>query len=162
MGELYAYPPTYGASCTKHFEPGHSSCFDVEAGVELPIGERAAWCDNPWCYVDPCDCNIESTQSERFEGATFSYTYAACNAEDAFSTMLASPAVCVTATNPDSASSASGTIGGTNSPSGLADVATNTTTGNPLTYAESSAAQHSTGAVLALMLMAITGRKMRA
>lgn len=50
------YPADYGASCKKHLEPGHADCYNLETHTELPDGERANWCDSPFCYVDGCTC----------------------------------------------------------------------------------------------------------
>merc|ERR1719160_214263 len=56
------YPTNYGTICQAHMEPGHSDCYDVDAGTPLPAEgsgaakEQAGWCDDPWCYIDPCNC----------------------------------------------------------------------------------------------------------
>ena len=46
-------------ACGLHAEPGSVSCYDVSANppTPLPAGpNRAAWCDQPWCYVDSEEC----------------------------------------------------------------------------------------------------------
>jgi hypothetical protein len=52
------YPGDYGSMCKKHLEPGDSSCWDFATGQELSAAERASWCDNSWCYVDPTNCAL--------------------------------------------------------------------------------------------------------
>merc|ERR1740138_360775 len=65
-GTTVTHQPTYGASCMKHFEPGSSDCMNLDTGNELAIGERECWCDEVWCYVDPCNCNSDHAASIRF------------------------------------------------------------------------------------------------
>lgn len=52
------FPSDYGASCKKHHETGHASCYNLSTGMELPVGVRKSWCDKVWCFVDPCTCNL--------------------------------------------------------------------------------------------------------
>lgn len=87
-GETVAYPPTFGLSCQKHFEPGNEDCFDQATNTELAVGVRADWCDNQWCYIDPCDCNVEQALSLYFEGEAYAYSYDTCGSEDAFAATI--------------------------------------------------------------------------
>jgi hypothetical protein len=57
------YPADYGSMCKKHLEPGDSQCWDLITGQELPVGSRASWCDNSWCYVDPANCDLPGSNS---------------------------------------------------------------------------------------------------
>ena len=72
----HLYPYDYGAMCKAHAEPGYSSC----------SGDNPAdWCDDPWCYVDPCTCNgFALAASDYFEGSGVSlfYSYAVCGSSD--------------------------------------------------------------------------------
>jgi len=38
----FNYPPNYGISCDEYIEPGHTSCYNVEAGTALPRGSGVA------------------------------------------------------------------------------------------------------------------------
>lgn len=87
----FPYPTMYGTICQKHIEPGHSDCYDVDKIQELPAPgsgaakERAGWCDDPWCYIDPCNCNAPSQyKSDYFPDSLF-YTYLTCGKEDTYS-----------------------------------------------------------------------------
>jgi len=84
LAETEAYQPTYGIGCQKHYEPGDAACFDQATNMELAVADRASWCDDQWCYVDPCDCNSEASQSARFAGASYAYSYVTCGSADAF------------------------------------------------------------------------------
>jgi hypothetical protein len=79
----------------KQIEPGDDRCYDVAAGTELPAPgsgaakERKGWCDDPWCYVDPCNCNAPSQYESTYfplEGEKkLFYTYLTCGDADAYS-----------------------------------------------------------------------------
>eukprot|EP00747_Dinoflagellata_sp_TGD_P144259 gnl/TRDRNA2_/TRDRNA2_176469_c0_seq3.p1 gnl/TRDRNA2_/TRDRNA2_176469_c0~~gnl/TRDRNA2_/TRDRNA2_176469_c0_seq3.p1 ORF type:complete len:246 (+),score=30.83 gnl/TRDRNA2_/TRDRNA2_176469_c0_seq3:109-738(+) len=91
QGEKKSYPTNYGTICQKHMEPGHTDCYDTAAGTELPAPDsgadkvRAGWCDDPWCYIDPCNCNAPSQyKSDYFPDSLF-YTYLTCGDEDTYS-----------------------------------------------------------------------------
>ena len=90
------YPADYGATCKKHLEPGASACYDLTAGLELPAGERAGWCDQPFCYVDPRACVSHDLEpSAHFLGnvsyacevespCALMYSYEACGSVDLY------------------------------------------------------------------------------
>ena len=61
--ELVPLSAKYGSSCGVHREPGQSGCYNTSTGVQLPVGARALWCDQPWCYVDPENCDLGSNAS---------------------------------------------------------------------------------------------------
>jgi hypothetical protein len=61
--ELVLYSAELGSSCEVHLEPGQSDCYNTSTGVLLPDDERALWCDQPWCYVDPENCDLGSNAS---------------------------------------------------------------------------------------------------
>eukprot|EP00747_Dinoflagellata_sp_TGD_P141524 gnl/TRDRNA2_/TRDRNA2_176137_c0_seq8.p1 gnl/TRDRNA2_/TRDRNA2_176137_c0~~gnl/TRDRNA2_/TRDRNA2_176137_c0_seq8.p1 ORF type:complete len:536 (-),score=95.38 gnl/TRDRNA2_/TRDRNA2_176137_c0_seq8:302-1909(-) len=78
QGKTAHYPTSYGAKCGSHMEPGHTDCYNVEAGKEKHADAKADWCDDAWCYVDPCNCNAPNQyKSNYFEGSV-TYTYSAC------------------------------------------------------------------------------------
>ena len=72
------YPADYGATCKKHLEPGASPCYNLAAGLELPAGERASWCDQPFCFVDPRHCMSHDLEPSTYFLGNVSY---ACEVE---------------------------------------------------------------------------------
>eukprot|EP00746_Dinoflagellata_sp_MGD_P147758 gnl/MRDRNA2_/MRDRNA2_80075_c0_seq1.p1 gnl/MRDRNA2_/MRDRNA2_80075_c0~~gnl/MRDRNA2_/MRDRNA2_80075_c0_seq1.p1 ORF type:complete len:1679 (+),score=385.09 gnl/MRDRNA2_/MRDRNA2_80075_c0_seq1:132-5168(+) len=76
------YPGNYGEYCRQHQEPGAEACFDLsqDPPVELPKDRKADWCDQPWCYVDPCRCHSvdDMTKSDYFPGTELVYSYDTC------------------------------------------------------------------------------------
>ena len=108
------YPHDYGASCKKHIEPGSPDCFNGSsanviadgatvpwvsyyAAGELPPEQRASWCDQPWCYVDPSNCdtdigyssvwpaNITTTcEIESEARCALAYSYSTCGSSNTF------------------------------------------------------------------------------
>jgi len=92
-GKNYAkYPGDFGASCKKHHETGTAACYNLTTGEELPVGTRASWCDDLWCYVDGCTCDLTDVQGgpltyfHKSDGTEVfaAYSYMAC--QDAEST----------------------------------------------------------------------------
>merc|ERR1711924_115676 len=61
-----------------HIEPGHSDCYSVAAGSELHAEKKSEWCDDPWCYVDPCNCNAPSQYRSDYFAGILTYTYFTC------------------------------------------------------------------------------------
>lgn len=84
------YPEDYGAACKKHAEPGSASCWDLATGEELADGVREGWCDQVWCYVDGCTCNLAdvtggpTSYSHTYTGnkPVISYSYTNCAPEE--------------------------------------------------------------------------------
>jgi len=77
------YPADLGAHCDKWSVDRNSAC----KGDNQP-----AWCAQPWCYVDPCDCDLDVLPKQsmllpdaRFKGKHIFYSYATCDGEDLFS-----------------------------------------------------------------------------
>ena len=67
-GDSYTYPANYGLSqCTAH-DAGLTPYCDV-----LPAADRPGWCDDHWCYVDPLNCNLVTSQSAYFNDLMYSY-----------------------------------------------------------------------------------------
>eukprot|EP00438_Fugacium_kawagutii_P012331 Skav221962 [mRNA] locus=scaffold195:725636:734899:- [translate_table: standard] len=81
-GEQVPYPADAGASCNAWDAKNHPDC----------QGDKpAAWCKKAWCYVDPCECQLEvppKTSSYlpegRGNGKPMYFSYAACGAEDEY------------------------------------------------------------------------------
>mmetsp|Transcript_23590 Transcript_23590/g.54512 ORF Transcript_23590/g.54512 Transcript_23590/m.54512 type:complete len:464 (-) Transcript_23590:74-1465(-) len=87
-GERVPYPAFYGQACGKQPEPFSSSCYNTSTDppTELVEGVRAAWCDDPWCYVDPCTCKLEDIAlSTYFPNETIYFSYSNCGGADTFS-----------------------------------------------------------------------------
>ena len=83
-GEEMPYPADAGASCSAWDAKNHPDCKGEKA---------AAWCKKAWCYVDPCECQLEvppKTSSYlpkgRGNGKPIYFSYAACGAEDEYTT----------------------------------------------------------------------------
>jgi len=86
------YPADYGESCKKHMEPGHSSCFDLTTHppIEKPPSKAADWCDNKWCYVDPCNCDAaDATKSDYFPNQ-LTYSYTTCGDKNTYTAVESS------------------------------------------------------------------------
>jgi hypothetical protein len=79
------YPADAGGSCKpwdKDLSPG---CRDGED----PDGKNT-WCANSWCYVDPCNCNLETPPKlslaggAKFQGKSLFFSYSTCGSEDSW------------------------------------------------------------------------------
>jgi len=79
-----AYPATYGMTCAAHAEPASTAC-SFSNGSAKPATQQESWCMSPWCYVDPCTCNLaEAKSSSYFETPALYYSYANCGGQDTF------------------------------------------------------------------------------
>jgi len=80
------YPGDYGETCKAHKEPGHGACFDL---VKVPpeekaMSDQAGWCNQKWCYIDPCNCDAaDATKSDYFPGELF-YSYGTCGDKNTY------------------------------------------------------------------------------
>jgi len=84
QGAEYSYPPNYGEGCAVHPEPGHSDCSNTSAGTPL-TQNRAAWCDDAWSWVNPCECEASDMAVSTYFPGLY-YSYSACGATDSFTT----------------------------------------------------------------------------
>jgi hypothetical protein len=91
------YPADAGAMC---------SSWDKEAHPDCLSDSPPDWCEKSWCYVDPCECELEVPpktssymENTTFQGKPLYYSYATCDAVDTFTKEEATEA-CV---NQDSA-----------------------------------------------------------
>ena len=82
--EEVPYPADAGASCSAWDAKNHPDCKGKKA---------AAWCKKAWCYVDPCECQLEVPPKTstylpkgRGNGKPIYFSYAACGAEDEYTT----------------------------------------------------------------------------
>jgi len=78
-----SYPADLGATCES---------WDLEKHPECKGDNKADWCHDRWCFVDPCDCEDDhvAKQSDHFPGSTFQgkemfYSYLTCGSEDRYS-----------------------------------------------------------------------------
>jgi len=83
-GKTVEYPLEMGGSCTAWDDNTHPSC---KKGGDP--GKGNGWCAQPWCYVDPCNCNIPVPPkvSSYMPDATYQakpvyYSYATCGGKD--------------------------------------------------------------------------------
>ena len=45
---------------------------------------RPAWCADAWCYVDPSNCVLPTSETSYFPGANLHYSYTTCGATNTF------------------------------------------------------------------------------
>jgi len=75
----------FGTSCKIWWDPT-AACMDITQYPPdwKPLSEQADWCQRPWCYVDPCNCDVaDATKSDYFPGEVF-YSYATCGEKNTF------------------------------------------------------------------------------
>ena len=53
----------------------------VATGEELAADARASWCDKPWCYIDPANCDVEGHATSNYGWMTSDCTSTATSAE---------------------------------------------------------------------------------
>lgn len=114
--ERYCYPTDYGRSrceawdhrllpeCAAWVGPGHDkisrtpeeckgasiarTSSECKALVQpKPVTNRLPWCDQPWCYVDPRNCDLGHyalSQSYVFPGSGLWYSYYTCDSRNYF------------------------------------------------------------------------------
>jgi hypothetical protein len=83
-GKHYNYPADVGGRC----RPWEQDMVD-ECGDDYP----PAYCEQAWCYVDPCNCNIPThppnaslyVPEATYQGKPLYYSYATCRSEDDWS-----------------------------------------------------------------------------
>jgi len=88
------YPAEIGSSC-RDWDQGRypGSC----TGPDDPLD----WCENSWCYVDPCNCEIDkpTTPSDylpdaTYEGKQIHFSYATCGHNNTYNTPPPPPSDC--------------------------------------------------------------------
>jgi len=87
-----SYGAGYGESCTIHQEPGASSCYDLTTTppTQKPQSNQANWCNQKWCYIDPCNCDaVDATKSDYFPD-TLHYSYATCGDKNTYTALESS------------------------------------------------------------------------
>jgi hypothetical protein len=53
----------------------------------MPQSQQASWCNEPWCYIDPCNCDAsDGTKSDYFPGALF-YSTATCGSKNTYTAL---------------------------------------------------------------------------
>jgi hypothetical protein len=74
------YPSDTGASCQTWDKKNHPDC----SGEDAP-----AWCNDEWCYVDPCKCKLEVPPKvssylpdANYQGKAVYFSYATCGSKD--------------------------------------------------------------------------------
>ena len=81
------YPGDYGRSCKRQLDPADSDCYNQTTGTILPLKDRADWCDQPWCYIDPDNCDLTDDHTSRYWSSiedNLAYSYSTCGGTDLF------------------------------------------------------------------------------
>lgn len=85
------YPANYGSQCQPWPEPAQSVCFNASEAQDPKVPQQLlqpgkAWCNDPWCYIDPCKCDApDKAASSVFAFLNeMYYSYAACGSTDLY------------------------------------------------------------------------------
>lgn len=77
---LGVYPADLGAHC---------EAWEHDRIADCKVANPPSWCEDSWCYVDPCNCDLEvlpktsSAQPDaKYQGKTLYYSYATCGSVD--------------------------------------------------------------------------------
>jgi hypothetical protein len=77
------YPADTGATCQAWDNGRHPDCDSKN------VTERPEWCEQKWCYVDPCSCDIDISPKRSFyipgalfQGIPIYYSYSTCGSVD--------------------------------------------------------------------------------
>lgn len=79
------YPASLGGNCSAWDLGNYPDCKVDDEETEPP-----EWCKQPWCYVDPCDCDLPSGQPKQtlttatFQGNPAFWSYGTCGGKDVF------------------------------------------------------------------------------
>jgi len=83
--KLVPFPAEVGGTCTAWDKQRHPLC---TGGKEQP-----KWCEQSWCYVDPCSCDLKDPPKVTtylpgvtFTGKSLYYSYETCGSVDHFTT----------------------------------------------------------------------------
>jgi hypothetical protein len=81
-GKSVAFPADTGATCQAWEEKNHPDC----SGKAAP-----SWCNQKWCYVDPCSCKLATPPKTssylpdaNYQGRPVYYSYATCGGSDSY------------------------------------------------------------------------------
>jgi len=79
-GAWIDYPQGAGSSCAAWDENRHPDC---------SAADPPDWCSQPWCYVDPCSCDVANEKATSlpgviFQGKPLHYSYATCGGDDTY------------------------------------------------------------------------------
>lgn len=85
------YDANVGSVCKAWEATSHPDCLKTD-------GTRPAFCDDRWCYVDPCSCNtltpprtvMSANGDQRFQGKTVYWSYETCGSKDEWTKTLKS------------------------------------------------------------------------
>jgi hypothetical protein len=82
------YPGDVGGSCEAWEKKVHPACL-------VKSGKPPSWCDQKWCWVDPCKCSIavppkptmkqNQEMGMNYHGKTLYWSYATCGGKDSWS-----------------------------------------------------------------------------
>lgn len=100
-GEMYvkaanaSYPSDIGARCEAWDNGRHPSCLSPKdpAHTKDGPGLNKGWCGEAYCYVDPCNCDLDVPPKEsayfpksHFQGKGLFYSYKTCGGSDSWTT----------------------------------------------------------------------------
>lgn len=96
--EEAVYDSNVGSVCQAWESTSHPECLKTD-------GTRPKFCDQRWCYVDPCSCDtltppktvMSGNMDQRFQGKTVYWSYETCGSVDEWTSTLKSE-YCVTQT----------------------------------------------------------------
>lgn len=88
-GSKAPYPADVGARC-EAWDDAHDTKHCMEGGTP---GLGKGWCAKQWCYVDPCNCHLDTLPKKavrlpgaEFQGKPVYYSYATCGSTDTWAT----------------------------------------------------------------------------
>jgi hypothetical protein len=92
VSNFTTYAADYGESCKIHLEPGSSSCFDLTTvpPTAKAIVDQANWCNQKWCYIDPCNCDAPDPTNSDYFPDTLHYSYATCGDKNTYTALESS------------------------------------------------------------------------
>lgn len=77
-GQDVPYPASVGGKCADWDHGRHPSC---------KAANPPAWCNQKWCYVDPCDCKLDdapqwTSSKATYQGNPVYWSYGTCGGKD--------------------------------------------------------------------------------
>eukprot|EP00933_Yihiella_yeosuensis_P080052 TRINITY_DN93458_c0_g1_i1.p1 TRINITY_DN93458_c0_g1~~TRINITY_DN93458_c0_g1_i1.p1 ORF type:complete len:367 (-),score=97.61 TRINITY_DN93458_c0_g1_i1:88-1188(-) len=86
--KMATYPGETGGTCAAWDAENNPDC-----AVKGP--NRPAWCDKKWCFVDPCDCDLDEIPkisaymyTSKMGGKNVYYSYESCGEVDVFTASM--------------------------------------------------------------------------
>jgi hypothetical protein len=112
MGDNSSYPTEAGSHCGA-WDDGRFPGF-CEDKTQTP-GQGQGWCQQQWCYVDPCSCDLDVLPKKsdamslaRFKGRPLYFSYATCTTASLRHSVLEPTSICPSLKQRDDCKSAPG------------------------------------------------------